>query len=172
MLQAHAINRMPSFYPPLRYLLAHAINRIHRRTSSVLRHPFAFAALLNAKGKTFRLLARFGFSRSRVDVRCVELASESFARFLLSLVLVSFQLLCLLARVDFDSSAFSRVLASFLASGRCIGHAPSKNVHRAEQCIVVVQVSLPLRCPWNAFTAAAFHGFPWWAGECCRAGRD
>ena len=133
MLQAHAINRMPSFYPPLRYLLAHAINRIHRRTSSILRHPFAVVGMLNAKGETFGLFARFGFPRRRVDVSGVELASEAFACFLLYLVLVSFQLLCLLALVDFDSSASLFIVASLLASGRCLGHGSSSNVDLVEQ---------------------------------------
>ena len=58
----------------------------------------------------------------------MELANEPFARFLLAILV-----LCLLALVDFDSSASLFIVASLLASGRCLGHGSSSNVDLAEQ---------------------------------------
>ena len=129
---------MPSLELPFCYLLARANNSpfVQRRRAPYHVHPDGWSLAtrwLVQQSETFGLLARFGFPRSRVNVSRVEFASEPFARFLLYLVLVSFQLLCLLARVDFDRNASRFVLASFLASGRCLGHGSSKNVHLVEQ---------------------------------------
>ena len=58
----------------------------------------------------------------------MKLARETFARFLLSVLVLR-----LLALVDFDSGASRFAFASFLASGRCTGHGSSNNVPLIEQ---------------------------------------